>query len=165
MTRDKLSECLGMFVQRLKSHVRKPERRWMLVNHRLIFHTQFLNQFPQCESSSSGTRSGSRAHETNTDDGDMKRVRVTESHDRMDRASRTRLVDSGGARDDSPSWNLGRAKQGDAIRVDSTSSRCRRQVCNCECFSHSDASSSEHDDRLESLEVSAVAVRRKVLYG
>ena len=45
----KLIASLGIFVQRLKSHVRKPERRWMLVNHRLIFHNQFLNQFPQCE--------------------------------------------------------------------------------------------------------------------
>ena len=44
----------------------------------------------------------------------MKRVQVTESHDRMDRASRTRLVEFCGARDDSPSWNLGRAKQGAA---------------------------------------------------
>ena len=33
-------------------------------------------------SSSSGTRSGSRANEMNTDDCDMKRVSVTESHDR-----------------------------------------------------------------------------------
>ena len=32
-----------------------------------------------------------------------------------------------GARDDSPSWNLGRAKQGDTIRVDGTSQRGRGQ--------------------------------------
>ena len=46
-------------------------------------------------SSGSGTRSGvgSRASETNTDDRDMKRVRVTESHDQMDRANRARLVE------------------------------------------------------------------------
>ena len=57
-----------------------------------------------------------------------------------------------------PSWNQGRAKQGDAIQVDSTSSRCRRQVCKCGCFNHGYVCSSEHDDRLGSLEVSAVAV-------
>ena len=53
---------------------------------------------------------------------------VTESHDRMDRASRTRLVESGGARDDSPSWNLGRAKQGDSIRADGTNPQSRCQM-------------------------------------
>ena len=57
----------------------------------------------------------------------MERVRVTESHDRMDRVNRTRLVESGGARDDSPSWNLGCAKQGGTIRADGTSPRSRRQ--------------------------------------
>ena len=45
----------------------------------------------------------------------------------MDRVNRTRLVESGGARDDSPSWNLGRAKQGDTLRVDGTIPRCRWQ--------------------------------------
>ena len=35
------------------------------------------------------------------------------SHDQMDRVDRARLVESGGARDDSPSWNLGRVKQVD----------------------------------------------------
>ena len=49
-------------------------------------------------------------------------------------------------------------KQGDAIRVDSSSSRCRRQVCKCGCFNRGDVTSSERDDRLGSLEVSAVAV-------
>ena len=43
------------------------------------------------------------------------------SHDQMDRVDRARLVRSGGARDDSPSWNLGRVKQGDTIRVDGPS--------------------------------------------
>ena len=43
------------------------------------------------------------------------------SHDQMDRVDRARLVESGGARDDSPSWNLGRVKQGDTIRVDGAS--------------------------------------------
>ena len=38
------------------------------------------------------------------------------SHDQMDRVDGARLVESGGARDDSPSWNLGRVKQGDTIR-------------------------------------------------
>ena len=80
------------------------------------------------------------------------------SRDQLDRVDRARLVESGGARDDSPSWNLGRAKQGDAIRVDSTSSRCRRQVCKCACCNHGNVCSNEHDDRLGSLEVSAVAV-------
>ena len=32
-----------------------------------------------------------------------------------------------GAHDDSPSWNLGRAKQGDTIRADGTSPRGRGQ--------------------------------------
>ena len=45
------------------------------------------------------------------------------SHDRMDRADRARLVESCGARDDSPSWNLGRAMQGDTTRVGGTSPR------------------------------------------
>ena len=49
------------------------------------------------------------------------------SNDLSDRVDRARLVESGGARDDSPSWNLGRAKQGDTIRVDGTSSRGRGQ--------------------------------------
>ena len=38
------------------------------------------------------------------------------------------MVESCGARDDSPSWNLGRAKQGDTIQVDGTSPRGRGQV-------------------------------------
>ena len=37
----------------------------------------------------------------------------------MDRVDRARLVESGGARDDSP--NLRRVKQGDTIRVDGAS--------------------------------------------
>ena len=57
----------------------------------------------------------------------MKRVRVTESHDRMDRVNRTRLVESSGARDDSPSWNVGRAEQGGTIQADGRSPRSRRQ--------------------------------------
>ena len=36
-------------------------------------------------------------------------------------------MESCGARDDNPSWNLGRAKQGDTIRVDGTSPRGRGQ--------------------------------------
>ena len=43
------------------------------------------------------------------------------SHDQMDRVDRARLVESGGARDDKPSWNLGRVKQGDTMRVDGAS--------------------------------------------
>ena len=43
------------------------------------------------------------------------------SRDQLDRVDRARLVESGGARNDSLSWNLSRAKQGEAIRVDSTS--------------------------------------------
>ena len=48
------------------------------------------------------------------------------SRDQMDRVDRARLVESGGARDDSPSWNLGRVKQGDTIRVDGASPRGSR---------------------------------------
>ena len=62
-----------------------------------------------------------------SDDRDMKHVKVTESHDQMDRACRTRLVESGGARDDSLSWNLGRAKQGDTIRAGGTRTKSRGQ--------------------------------------
>ena len=50
---------------------------------------------------------------------------VESSHDQMDRVDRARLVESCGARDDCPSWNLGRAKQGDTIRVNGTSPRGR----------------------------------------
>ena len=49
MTRDKLSECRHEQSQTLEFSVRKPERKWTLVNRRLIFHEQFLNQFPQFE--------------------------------------------------------------------------------------------------------------------
>ena len=45
------------------------------------------------------------------------------SHDRMDRVDRARFVESCGAHDDSSSWNLGRVKQGDTIRVGGTSPR------------------------------------------
>ena len=81
MTRDKLSVCLGLFIQRF----REPEKSWTLVNRRLWkINNQFNNQFPQFEwvdSSSSGTRagSGSRANESNTEDRETKRVRFTES--------------------------------------------------------------------------------------
>ena len=80
------------------------------------------------------------------------------SRDQLDRVDRSRLVDSGGSHDDSLSWNLSRVKQGDAIRVDSTCSRRRRQVCKCGCFNHGNVISSECDDRLGSLEVAVVAV-------
>ena len=49
------------------------------------------------------------------------------SHDLTDHVDRARLVESCGARDDSPSWNLGRAKQGDTTREDGTSPRGRGQ--------------------------------------
>ena len=49
------------------------------------------------------------------------------NHDRMDRVDRARLLESGGARDDSPSWNLGRAKQRDTIREDGASPQGRGQ--------------------------------------
>ena len=48
------------------------------------------------------------------------------SHDQMDRVGRARLVESGGARDDSPSWNLGRVKEGDTTRLDGASPRGSR---------------------------------------
>ena len=49
------------------------------------------------------------------------------SQDQTDHVDRARLVESCGARDESPSWNLGRAKQGDKIREDGTSPRGRGQ--------------------------------------
>ena len=49
------------------------------------------------------------------------------SHDLSDSVDRARLVRSGGARDDSPSWNLGGAKQGDTIIVDGMSPQGRGQ--------------------------------------
>ena len=52
---------------------------------------------------------------------------MTASHDQMDRVDRARLVESGGARDESPSWNLSRVKQGDTIRVDGESPRGQGQ--------------------------------------
>ena len=87
---------------------------------------------------------------------------MDESREQLDRVDRACLVESGGARGDSLSWNLSRVKQGDAIRVDSTCSRRRRQVCKCGCFNHGNVCSSERDDRLGSLEVSAVAVIRNL---
>ena len=48
------------------------------------------------------------------------------SHDQMDRVDRARLVEYGGAPDDSRSWNLGRVTQGDTIRVDGASQRGSR---------------------------------------
>ena len=59
------------------------------------------------------------------------------SQGQMDRVGRVRLVESGGARDDCPSWNLGRAKQGDTIQVDGMSPRHRRQKLGAsECSKH-----------------------------
>ena len=49
------------------------------------------------------------------------------SHDRMDRVDRARLVESCGARDDSPSWNPGCARQGDTIREGGTSPRGQKR--------------------------------------
>ena len=50
------------------------------------------------------------------------RTVMNASHDQTDRVDRARLVEFCGV-DDSSSWNLGRAKQGDTIRVDGTSPR------------------------------------------
>ena len=47
--------------------------------------------------------------------------------DQMNLVDRARLVESCGARDDSPSWNLGLVKQGDTIRVDGASPRGQGQ--------------------------------------
>ena len=58
------------------------------------------------------------------------------SHDLSDSVDRARLVRSGGARDDSPSWNLGRAKQGGTIREDGMSPRGRGQGSVSECSKH-----------------------------
>ena len=52
---------------------------------------------------------------------------MSASHDQTDRVDRARLMESCGARDDSPSRNLGLAKQGDTIRADGTSPRGRGQ--------------------------------------
>ena len=52
---------------------------------------------------------------------------MSASHDQTDPVDRARCVESCGARDDSPSWNLGRAKQGDTIRVDCMGPQVRRQ--------------------------------------
>ena len=49
------------------------------------------------------------------------------SQGQMDHVDRSRLAESRGARDDSPSWNLGRAKQGDTIQVDGMNPRYRWQ--------------------------------------
>ena len=50
MTRDKLSECPGLFVQKLKSRVRKPERRWTSVNRRFVrLGRRKIRQFPRIE--------------------------------------------------------------------------------------------------------------------
>ena len=51
------------------------------------------------------------------------------SHDQRDRVGRAGLVESCGARDDSPSWNLGR----DTIRVDGASPQGRGQKDVKEC--------------------------------
>ena len=74
------------------------------------------------------------------------------SRDQLDRVDRPRLVESGGSRDDSLSFNLSRAKQGDAIRVDSTCSRCRRRVYKCGCNDRGNVIS-ERDDRLSAVAV------------
>ena len=59
------------------------------------------------------------------------------SQGQMDRIDRARLVESGGARDDSPTWNLGCAKQCDTIRVDGMSPRGQKaQVGASECSMH-----------------------------
>ena len=62
------------------------------------------------------------------------------SHDQTDRVDRARLVESCGERN-SPSWNLGRAQQGDTVRVDGMGSRAQgpedvkesEQGCASEC--------------------------------
>ena len=59
------------------------------------------------------------------------------SQGQMDHVHRSRLVESGGARDDSPSWNLSRAKQGNTIQVDGVSPQYRRQKLGAsECSKH-----------------------------
>ena len=54
----------------------------------------------------------------------------------MDHVSQTRLAKYCGSRDDSLSWNLSRAKQGDTIRVDGMSPRDRGQGSASECSKH-----------------------------
>ena len=49
-TRDKLSACVGLVILRLKSRVRKLERRWTLVKRRFVWLDRWkTNQFPQFE--------------------------------------------------------------------------------------------------------------------
>ena len=104
MTRDTLSECLGLFIQRLESRVREPEKRWKLVNRRLWkINNQPVPTVRVGVSSSSGTRagSGSRANEANTDDSETKRVGFTEraearrgrhAHETIARSQDSRVV-------------------------------------------------------------------------
>ena len=50
MTRDKLSDCLGLFIQRLKSRVWKPEKRWTSASRQFVWLNRRKNsQFPQFE--------------------------------------------------------------------------------------------------------------------
>ena len=91
----------------------------------------------------------------------------------MDRVDRVRLVESGGARDDSPSWNLGRVKQGDTIRVDGASprgSRARGQAANesaevrktKDIIDEFQVSSKTTDNCVEPTISQGVAVKRKL---
>ena len=50
---------------------------------------------------------------------------INASRDQTEHVDRARLVESCGARDDSPSWNLGREKQGNTIRVNGMGSQAR----------------------------------------
>ena len=77
------------------------------------------------------------------------------SHDQTDHVHRARLVESCGARDDSPSWNLGRAKQGNTIRVDGMGPRGQGQE---------DVKESEKGEG-GALECSKVKYKAKTLSG
>ena len=76
------------------------------------------------------------------------------SHDLSERVDQARLLESGGACD-SPSWNLGRAKQGDTIRVDGTSSRGRGQgASECQASERERGRMHDHGERRECDETS-----------
>ena len=77
------------------------------------------------------------------------------SHDQTDHVDRARFVECCGARDDSPSWNLGRARQGDTIRGDGTSPQGRGQ----EDVKKSEKGGAQLADRGQTSEIAARTCR------
>ena len=102
-TRDKLSVCLVLFIQRLKSRVREPEKRVDVGEPTVDLPQPVQQPVPTVRvdgSSSSGTRagSGSRANEKNTDDRETKRVRFTESRGQKRQGEDVEELAAGGGR-------------------------------------------------------------------